>query len=120
MHSNPHKKIIAGIVNNYEYIIKCCKNNNIFPPYVSRYVTSFLVQLYVEYLKCARECPELLDYNLDILKRYYKTVYRTYEKINQEYLNKVYSQRMPQLITLTSSIIPSVNINRFIGEIKND
>lgn len=120
MHTNPHKKIIAGIVNNYEYIVKCCRTNSIFPPYIATYVTTFMVQLYVEYLKCAKESPELLEYNKQILKRYYNNVYKTYEKINKEQLNKMYSKRMPQLIRLTSPTIPSININRFIGELKND
>ena len=120
MHTNPHKKIIAGIVYNYEYIVKCCKQNNIFPPYVSRYVTNFMVQLYVEYLKCARESPDLLEYNMKILKEFYQKVYRTYEKINTKVLQEAYSKRMPQLTKLTSVSVPSINIHRFIGELKSD
>ena len=117
MHNNPHEKIIAGIVNNYEYIIKCCKSNNIFPPYIARYVTNFMIQLYIEYIKCSNECPELLEYNKNIIKRYYKNVYKTYEKINKEMLERIYSQRVPYLVKISKS---NPNINRFIGEIKHD
>ena len=83
MHTNPHLKIIKGIVCNYEYIVACTKKIGIFPPYVSKYVTRFMVQLYLEYLKCGKDSPELLDYNKQLLKRYYNNVYKTYEKINK-------------------------------------
>ena len=120
MHTNPHLKIIKGIVCNFEYIVTCAKKNNIFPPYTSKHVTNFMVQLYLEYLKCGKDCPELLEYNMQLLKRYYQNVYKTYEKINEANLQENFHKRMSHLLQFTSPAIPTVNINRFIGEIKND
>ena len=120
MHTNPHLKIIKGIVYNYEYVVACARKNAIFPPYVSKKVTNFMAQLYLEYLKCAKECPELLDYNKQILKRYYNNVYKTYEKINETDLQEAFHKRMSTYLQWTSPAAPKVNINRFIQEIKND
>ena len=120
MHSNPHEKIIKGIVYNMEYVDTCAKKQNIFPPYTSKRITWFMIQLYLEYIKCGKECPELLEYNRKLIKYYYDHVYRTYEKINETYLQEQYHKRMPQLVKWTSAAIPKINLNRFLGEIKND
>ena len=120
MHTNPHEKIIKGIVCNFEYIVSCAKKNNIFPPYISKRVTWFMIQLYLEYLKCGKECPELLSYNMQLLKRYYNNVYKTYEKINMTTLQEQFHKRMAHLMQFTSPAIPKININRFIEEIKHD
>jgi len=120
MHTNPHMKIIKGIVYNYKYVIQLCKNNNIFPPIVGINVTNFMVQLYIEYLKCAKNSPELINYNLEFIKYYYKNIYKVFEKINGKVLNEIYYKRMPELIKLSSPKEPSVNLGRFLNIIKKE
>ena len=120
MHTNPHKKIIKGIAYNMDAVAQFGRKNNIYPLFIAKRVAKFMVQLYIDYLKCARKAPELLDYNWEILKYYYKNVYRTYEVVGDHYLQEIYNQWMPTIIKLTSEVVPRVNINRFLGELKND
>ncbi len=83
-------------------------------------ITYYLVYLYECYLKCAKEHPNNLQDNLNELKYFYKNVYKQYELVNQKELEYNYQKLIPQLIKYASELRPRININRFLGEIKND
>ena len=119
-HTNLYHKAIKGIVYNFKYIVKKAKENNINPYYIADRVTRFFIQLYHDYLRCAKDAPELLEYNMNFIRDYYYNIYQQYEKINQDMLQRHYQQMMPLLLKRTSIRIPRININRFLGEIKND
>lgn len=119
-HTNLYTKAIKGIVYNFKFILKKAKENNINPHYVQDCVTRFFIQLYHDYLRCAKNAPDLLEYNMNFIRDYYYNVYQQYEKINKLSLDHYYQTMMPRLLRQTSTIYPRVNINRFIGEIKND
>ena len=113
-------KLLEGLVYNGEHIVKTCKKANIPFRYVMLPITHLMVQLYGAYMKCARDCPELLEKNLINLKYFYHNVYKQYERVNQKALYFYYNKELRWLGSNTSNIYPRVNINRFIGEIKND
>ena len=113
-------KHIPGLVHNAEHIVNICRENNLHWKIPGRLITYYLVYLYECYLKCAKECPQQLEANLKALKYFYKHIYKQYELINEKMLSAYYSKSMPYLIKYSSSIVPRININRFIGEIKND
>lgn len=119
-HTNLYKKAIKGIVYNFKHIINCAKRNNIDASRVADHVTRFFIQLYHDYLRCAKNAPDLLEYNMAFIRDYYYNIYRCYEKINGDTLLHYYQQMMPLLLRQTSNKYPRININRFIGEIKND
>jgi len=119
-HTNLYKKAIKGIVCNFRYIVACARKTNVNAVRISDHVTRFFIQLYHDYLRCAKDAPELLEYNMAYIRDYYYNIYRTYEKINEDALTHYYQQMMPRLLKLTSPKYPRININRFIGEIKND
>ena len=119
-HTNLYKKAIKGIVCNFRHVIKIAKINDIPASIVSDHVTRFFIQLYHDYLRCAKNAPELLEYNMKYIRDYYYNIYQTYEKINADVLSRYYQQMMPRLLRQTSDKYPRININRFIGEIKND
>ena len=74
-HTNLYKKAIKGIVYNFKHIIKGAKENNISPHRISDHVTRFFVQLYHDYLRCAKDAPELLEYNMTFIRDYYYNIY---------------------------------------------
>ena len=74
-HTNLYHKAIKGIVYNFKHIVKKAKANNINPNYISNYVTRFFIQLYYDYLKCAQNAPELLEYNMNFIRDYYYNIY---------------------------------------------
>lgn len=113
-------KHIPGLSHNAKHIVDICRENGLHPNIPMHLITHYLVYLYECYLRCAKEHPNNLNDNLNALKYFYKNVYRQYEKINQKVLNYQYQRAVPSLLKFTSDIIPRVNINRFIGEIKND
>ncbi len=119
-HTNLYHKAIKGIVYNFKFILKQAKRNNISPAFVADSVTRFFIQLYHDYLRCAKNAPELLDYNMNFIRDYYYNVYKKYEKINKQLFEHHYQKMMPYLLKQTSERYPRININRFIGEIKND
>ena len=119
-HTNLYAKAIKGIVYNFKFIVEKAKANNVTPERISDHVTRFFVQLYHDYLRCAKNAPELLEYNMNFIRDYYYNVYQQYEKINPPALTYYYQQMMPRLIKQSSTLIPRININRFIGEIKHD
>ena len=119
-HTNLYKKAIKGIVYNFKYIVACARKTNVNAVRISNHVTRFFIQLYHDYLRCAKDAPELLEYNMAYIRDYYYNIYRTYEKINEDALTHYYQQMMPRLLKLTSPKYPRININRFIGEIKDD
>ena len=119
-HTNLYSKAIKGIVYNFKFILKKAKENNINPYKIQDHVTCFFVQLYHDYLRCAKKAPDLLEYNMNFIRDYYYNVYQQYEKINNETLEHYYQKMVPRLLKLTSPLYPRININRFIGEIKND
>lgn len=113
-------KHIPGLSYNAKHIVDICRENGLHPSMPMHLITHYLVYLYECYLRCAKEHPDNLNDNLDALKYFYKNVYKQYEKINQKVLNYQYQKAVPSLLKFTSDVIPRVNINRFIGEIKND
>ena len=119
-HTNLYAKAIKGIVYNFKTIVAKAKQNGISPHKVQDHVTRFFIQLYHDYLRCAKNAPELLEYNMEFIRDYYYNVYQQYEKINKISFDHHYQSMMPMLLKQTSSIYPRININRFIGEIKND
>ena len=118
MHTNLYAKAIKGIVYNFKTIVAKAKQNGIDPHIVQDHVTRFFIQLYHDYLRCAKDAPELLDYNMEFIRDYYYNVYQQYEKINEVSFNHHYQAMMSRLLKLTSAKCPRINIHRFIGEIK--
>ena len=100
--------------------MKQIQHSNISPYRIADHVTRFFVQLYHDYLRCAKNAPELLEYNMNFIREYYYEVYQKYEKINKDSLSHYYQIMMPLLLKWSSPLYPRININRFIGEIKND
>ena len=119
-HTNLYHKAIKGIVYNFKYIVEKAKQNNISPFVIADHVTCFFIQLYHDYLRCAKNAPDLLQYNMQLIRYYYYNIYRQYEKINATMLDHYYKQKLKMLLKQTSALYPRININRFIGEIKND
>lgn len=117
-HTNLYAKAIKGIVYNFKFIVAKAKANNVSPERIQDHVTRFFVQLYHDYLRCAKNAPELLEYNMNFIRDYYYNIYQQYEKINEISLQHYYQQMMPLLIKQCSELMPRININRFIGEIK--
>ena len=113
-------KHIPGLVHNAEHIVNICKENNLHWIVPARLITCYFVYLYECYLRCAKECPENLEPNLKALKYFYTNVYKKYSLINKEILNSYYYRAIPNLLKYSSTIIPRININRFIGEIRDD
>ena len=119
-HTNLYKKAIKGIVYNFKHIVSKAKQNGISPYRISDSVTRFFVQLYHDYLRCAKNAPELLEYNMNFIRDYYYNIYQQYEKINKDTLEHYYQYMMLLLLKQASERMPRININRFLGEIKND
>ena len=113
-------KHIPGLVHNSEHIVNICRENNLHWIVPARLITYYLVYLYECYLRCAKECPENLKANLDELKYFYTNIYKKYSLINEEILNFYYYRAVPNLLKYSSAAIPRININRFIGEIRDD
>ena len=113
-------KHIPGLVHNAEHIVNICRENNLHWKYPARIITYYLVYLYECYLKCAKECPEQLPANLEVLKYFYKHVYKQFELINEKMLEGYYSRAIRYLIKYSCAAVPRINIRRFLGEIKND
>ena len=113
-------KHIPGLVHNAEHIVNICKENNLHWKYPTRLITYYLVYLYECYLRCAKEHPDNLKDNLNALKYFYKNVYKRFELVNSQNLEQYYQQSMTHLLKYISELYPRININRFIGEIKND
>ena len=122
-HTNLYAKAIKGIVYNFKTIVMRAKQNNVSPYRIQDHVTRFFIQLYHDYLRCAKDAPELLEYNMN--KPLYNFNYEYpndvfNEKINKNSFEHHYKSLMPLLLKQTSTIYPRININRFLGEIKND
>ena len=109
-------KTIKGIVYNSKHIIKCCKEQGIFPTFIAQLVAFLIVQLYKFFLKVKQETPNLTKVSLLSLKDFYLNIYRTYEKIIDEDLRLTYSQYLRELLQLTNK----PNLMQFIEMIKEN
>ena len=118
--ANPCKKIIASLVNNAFYVVSKAKENKINQNIIAYFVTDIMIGIFENYLACAKEAPELLNYNFNIIKHYYNKLYKTYEKVNQKMLLELFHQRVRKLMSLTSDYFPNINLNKFIESLKND
>ena len=74
-HTNLYAKAIKGIVYNFKTIVMRAKQNNVSPYRIQDHVTRFFIQLYHDYLRCAKNAPELLEYNMNFIRDYYYNVY---------------------------------------------
>lgn len=116
----PYKKIIASLANNAYYVVKKAHENNISQTLIMEFVTDIMLGIFENYMACAKNAPELLEYNLKIIKEYYHKLFKIYEKANKSLLQELYHQRLKKLITLTSNNFPSVNLERFMNLIKEE
>lgn len=118
--SNPCKKIIASLANNAYYVVKKAKENNVPHSIIMPFVTEIMMGIYENYLACAKESPDLLEYNFNIIKKYYNNLFKTYEKVNTKLLQQDFHGRLRKLLTLTSDIFPAVNLNQFLQSLKDE
>jgi len=113
-------KHIRGFVYNSEHIVNICKENGLHWEYIMKYITWSLVYLYECYLRCASERPDTLDKNLDNLYYFYHNVYKQFEKVNSQTLEREYYNSVKYLKKWINPREPSLNINRFLRKIKHD
>lgn len=113
-------KHIPGLAHNAEHVVKICRENGLHWNIQMQLITYYLVYLYECYLRCAKNHPDNLQDNLKEIKYFYTHVYKQFEMVNHKVLEHYYQKAVPFLLKLTSDIVPRININRFIGEIKND
>ena len=116
--NNPCKKIIASLANNAYYVVDKARKNDVSPYIISNFVTDIMMGIFENYMACAKEAPELLEYNFEIAKKYYNKLFKTYEKINKKTLQEYYHGRLRKLMTLTSDIFPNVNLNQFLESLR--
>ena len=118
--ANPCKKIIASLANNAYYVVSKARINKVHALYIADFVTDIMMGLFENYVACAKEAPELLDYNFNIIKNYYNKLYKTYEKINQKILQRRFHSRLRKLLSLTNEFYPTINLNQFLESLKDD
>lgn len=116
--ASPHKKIIASLANNAYYVVSKARANRIHSKYIAEFVTDIMMILFENYVACAKDAPDLLDYNFNIIKKYYNKLYKTYEKINQKMLQQNFHGRLRRLLSLTNNHYPTINLNHFIDSLK--
>lgn len=115
---NPCKKIIASLVNNAYYVVKKAKENNIPHTLICDFVTDIMMGLFENYVACAKESPDLLNYNFNIIKDYYNKLFKVYEKVNENILQENFHSRLKRLLSLTSENYPSINLNHFLDSLR--
>lgn len=113
-------KHIPGLAHNAEHIVNICRENGLHWKIPARLVTYYLVYLYQCYLQCVKEHPDNLEDNLTALKYFYSHVYKQFRLINSKMLDYYYQREVKSLLQYVSPIYPRININRFLGEIKDD
>ena len=113
-------KHIPGLAYNAEHIVNLCRENNLHWKIPAKLITYYLVYLYQCYLQCAKEHPDNLENNLAALKYFYSHVYKQFRLINGKMLDYYYQREVKSLLQYVSPIYPRININRFLGEIKDD
>lgn len=118
--SNPCKKIIASLANNAYYVTKKAKDNNVPHNLIMSFVTEIMMGIFENYLACAKESPDLLEYNFAIAKEYYNKLFKTYEKVNDRLLQQEFHLRLKRLLSLTSNVIPTVNLNQFLRSLREE
>lgn len=111
-------KIIEGLTYNSEHVVNICKENDIPARYVAPFVSEFMVKLYGAFLTSVKNCPEFYEKNLQLLKYYYQNVYKQYEKINQKVLKYYYNKELNYLLSNTSDLFKSIDIQNFIEDLK--
>ena len=113
-------KHIPGLAHNAEHIVNLCRENNLHWKFPARLITYYLVYLYQCYLQCAKEHPDNIQNNLEALKYFYAHAYKQFKLVNKKILDYYYQREVHSLLQYTSDKYPRININRFIGEIKDD
>lgn len=116
--SNPCKKIIASLANNAYYVVEKAKANNVSQVIIAAFVSDIMMGIFENYMTCAKEAPDLLEYNFNIIKNFYNKLFKTYEKVNQTLLQQLLHSRLKRLMSLRSDVFPSVNLNQFLDSLK--
>lgn len=118
--SNPCKKIIASLANNAYYVVNKARENKVPHTLIAVFVTDLMLGLFENYVACAKEAPELLDYNFKIIKDFYNKLFKTYEKVNQRILQENFHSRLKKLLSLTSENYPNINLNQFLDSLREE
>ena len=96
---------IKGLVTNAKHVYNTCRNNKVDNTIIMKLMSEVMVRLYQDFLNCAKNMPEYLNDNWRYIREFYFDIYKQFEKINENYFNALYSNRMQTLIQSTSDII---------------
>ena len=118
--ANPCKKIIASLANNSYYVVKKAHENNVPQHLIAIFVTDIMMGIFENYVACAKESPDLLEYNFNITKEFYNRLFKTYEKVNGNILQQMFHGRLKKLMSLTSDHYPTINLDNFINSLKDE
>ena len=94
------------------------KANNVSHVIIAAFVSDIMMGIFENYMVCAKEAPDLLEYNFNIIKNFYNKLFKTYEKVNQTLLQQLLHSRLKRLMALRSDVFPSVNLNQFLDSLK--
>lgn len=108
---------IKGLCINAKHVFNFGLKNNVDINLLVPFVCEIMITLYQNFLDCIVNKPEYAEQNWKYIQDYYKTVYKQYEKINQEELLKKQSQHMTSLLKICKNTNYRVNIRRFLYEL---
>lgn len=113
-----YTKHIPGVTINAKHIETILINNHISIGLIIQEISRIMVDLYTDFLRCAKNSPKNLENNWNYIKKFYEETYYKYEKANSIALSQAYSRRLPYLTKMKSGIFPTINLKRFIEEVK--
>ena len=102
------------------YLTKECEQKEVNKILIAKKLAEIIIMLYKELLSVSKKNPEYLSENLEAIKFFYKNAFKTYEYVNKNQVLQLFSLNVKQLLQLTSTSFPSINMNRFIKSLKEE
>ncbi len=112
-------KQIPGLVTNATHCIHQLEANEISIEAILGPLNVFMVQLYRDYMSCARRRPDLINEHWETIRHFYNTIYSKYEneELNLMYQNLAVSARIKDLQKVCSK---RINLKRFLRALQEN
>lgn len=105
---------IKGLAINATHVYYFGLKNHIHPQLMLPILCDVMIRLYKDYLFCIKYRPEYREDSWKAIREYYLKVYKQYQKVDSENLQKAQSRYMKELIKLSDVVNYRVNIIRFL------
>ena len=116
-----YNQSFVGYTDNMIYAIKEARVRKPFNSYIDMWSIQIMCQLYIYYMQTCKRDPRFKDQNYTCCVKYYKEVFAEIQgRLPEGPINDIFSQTLSEQAPNMRDVLPSVTINQFLDQLRDE